>query len=181
LATVFGVVKQSGGHIWLASEPGRGTTFKVYFPRSFEADEADEAEEAEAREVSGRGTETILLVEDEPGVRAFARRALERAGYAVLEAENGAEALAIVEGHRGEIDLLLTDVVMPRMSGKVLAQRLLARRPGLRVVYMSGHTEDAIVDHGVMDGGTDFIAKPIALETLLARVRAVLDQGRDER
>ena len=178
LATVFGVVKQSGGHIWLASEPGRGTTFKVYFPRSFEA---DEAEEAEAREVSGRGTETILLVEDEPGVRAFARRALERAGYAVLEAENGAEALAIVEGHRGEIDLLLTDVVMPRMSGKVLAQRLLARRPGLRVVYMSGHTEDAIVDHGVLDGGTDFIAKPIALETLLARVRAVLDQGRDER
>lgn len=178
LATVFGIVKQSGGHIWLASEPGDGTTFRVYFPRSMDGGEVDGAEEEAPREVSVQGTETLLLVEDEPGVRAFARRALQRAGYEVLEAENGGEALLINEQHPGPIDLLLTDVVMPRMSGKVLAQRLMAERPGLRVLYMSGHTEDSIVRHGVLGGGTDFIAKPIALETLLLRVRAALDRGR---
>ena len=174
LATVFGIVKQSGGHIWLYSEPGRGTTFKIYFPRCFEALAPDDP--SVPRTPSDRGSETILLVEDEPGVRAFAKRALQRAGYVVLEAENGGEALLITEQHAGSIELLLTDVVMPRMSGKLLAQRLTAQRPALKVLYMSGYTENAIVHHGVLDMGTDFISKPLTLDLLLDRVRRALDR-----
>ena len=176
LATVFGIVKQSGGHIWLYSEPGLGTTFKVYFPRT----EALETTPPRAPAAVRRGSETVLLVEDEPGVRAFAKRALGRAGYTVLEATNGDEALLVAEQHPDRIDLLLTDVVMPRMSGRALAERLLALKPTLKVIYMSGYTENTIVHQGVLDPGVDFIAKPLSLERMLEKVRTVLDRKSDE-
>ena len=173
LATVFGIVRQSGGHIWLYSELGRGSTFKIYLPRVYEALTGPQARPLpEAR----RATETILLVEDEATVRAFVKRALQRQGYVVLEAENGGEALLIAEQHKGPIHLLVTDVVMPRMSGRALADRLLAVRPTLRVIYMSGYTENTIVHQGVLDEGCAFLPKPVPLETLYTRVRQVLDE-----
>ena len=176
LATVLAIVKQSSGHIRLDSEPGRGTSFRLYFPRCLASTALSLARVP--RITPARGAETILLVEDEASVRAFASRALQRAGYLVLAADNGGDALLLGEQHPGVIDLLLTDVVLPRLSGRMLAARLQALRPALRVIYMSGYTEEAIVQHGVLDDGTDFIPKPIGLETLLSRVRAALDRPR---
>ncbi len=172
LSTVYGIVAQSGGRIDVRSEPGAGTTFEVRLPRvDLEAEE--EAPEPEAA-APAQG-ETVLLVEDEDAVRALGVRTLRRLGYRVLEARNAGEALLICEGHPGSIDLLLTDVVMPRMSGREMAERLARVRPGLRVLYMSGYTDDAVTHHRVARDGQAFLQKPFDPVTLGARVREVLD------
>jgi len=172
LSTVFGIVKQSGGHIWVYSEPGGGSTFKIYFP----ATEAPDSEAPERIEpVTLQGTETILLVEDQDEVRRVAQAILRRYGYHVIEARNAGEALLTCERHPRTIHLLLTDVVMPQMSGRELAERLAAMRPEMKVLYMSGYTENVIVHHGILDSGLAYLQKPILPELLARRVREVLD------
>ncbi len=174
LSTVYGIVKQSGGKIAVHSEPGKGTTFNVYLPRVH--DEPSPMEAHRDREVPPVGNETILVVEDETAVRELAARMLRAAGFAVLTAENGDEALLASGHHQGEIHLLLTDVVMPGMSGRLLAERLAELRPGVRVLYMSGYTDDAIIHHGVLKPGTRFIGKPFSAAELARRVRDSLDE-----
>jgi two-component system cell cycle sensor histidine kinase/response regulator CckA len=172
LSTVFGIVRQSAGTIWLYSEPGKGTTFKIYLP----VVEAG-AEKAPSRSVEParlHGSETVLLVEDEDAVRKLVHSILQRNGYRVLEAKDGADALRIAEQQLA-IDLLLTDVVMPHMSGAETAARLLKVRPGLKLLYMSGYTDNAVVLHGVLRSETAFLQKPITPAALLAKVREVLD------
>ncbi|MBI2678564.1 MAG: PAS domain S-box protein [Candidatus Koribacter versatilis] len=172
LSTVYGIVKQSGGYIWLYSEVGMGTTFKVYLPR---VDAAAETLKPAAASDPHRGHETVLLVEDEDGVRALIRQVLHRSGYTVLPARDGGEALLQCERHEGRIDLLLTDVVLTQISGTELAQRLLQLRPEMRVLYMSGYTDEAIVQHGVLTAESSFLQKPFTNESLARKVRAVLD------
>jgi len=173
LATVYGIVKQSGGDIWVYSEPGRGSCFKVYLPRVDVP--ADAAEIPDGAGALPQGHETILLVEDEPELRALALEILEMHGYRVLVAAEAVEACRLSDGHAGRIDLLLTDVVMPGKSGRELAALLTARRPELRVIYMSGYTADAIVSHGVLDPEIVFLQKPYSPATLALKVRDVLD------
>ncbi len=175
LSTVYGIVKQSGGYIWVDSEPGAGATFKIYLPRVEDAAEPSAATTATPAEAP-RGPETLLLVEDEGEVRALARDILQARGYTVLEAPDGAEGLRIGERHPGVIHLLLTDVVMPGMSGRELANRLIALRPGMAVLYMSGYTDNAAVHHGVLDSGATFLQKPMAPDALVRKVRELLDQ-----
>jgi PAS domain S-box-containing protein len=173
LSTVYGIVKQSGGSIWVYSEPGRGTTFKIYLPRVEEPTESVEPDTARAR--LPNGTETILLVEDEAGVRSLARASLQVYGYRVLEAANGDEAIRIFDRRQDAIHLLVTDMVMPGMDGRALSERLSARLPGLKVLYLSGYAEGAIVHNGVLNAGMAFLQKPFTPLSLARKVRAVLD------
>ncbi|MBI1967608.1 MAG: PAS domain S-box protein [Gemmatimonadetes bacterium] len=173
LAMVYGIVKQSGGFIWVYSEPEQGTTFKSYLPRVVESVEAAPSEPARAPRTAG--SETILLAEDEEAVRRVARETLTRHGYTVLQAPAGAVALALAGNYQDAIHLLLTDVVMPGMSGRQLADRLTALRPGLKVLYMSGYTDDAIVREGRLEPGLAYLQKPFRPDALARKVREVLD------
>jgi PAS domain S-box-containing protein len=174
LATTYGIVRQSEGHIWVHSEPGKGTTFKVYLPRIDQAVEVIAPPNVPADELS-RGCETILLVEDEEAVCSLIRGVLESRGYEVLEAKGAHEALEIGERRKKHINLLLTDVVMPQMSGRELAEHLAPLRPETKVLYMSGYTDHAVVQHGRLDPGTNFLQKPFTPDGLARKVREVLD------
>jgi CheY-like chemotaxis protein len=175
LSTVYGIVTQSGGHVRVSSEPGVGTTFKVYFPR---VEGRPGEEEAAAQDPSTlRGSETLLVVEDDDQLRGTVRSILSRNGYGILLAKDGEEALRMSEQYDAQIHLLLTDVVMPRMSGREVAERVSSRRPDIRVLYVSGYTEDAVVRHGVAHSGIAFLPKPITPDALLRKVRDVLDAG----
>ena len=173
LSTVYGIVNQSGGFIWVYSEPGRGTMFKIYLPKTKE-EEAFVAE-AQMQPQNLEGNETILLAEDEDSARKLMRSALQEYGYWVLEAQDGREALQLSEHHKGPIHLLLTDVVMPRMSGRELAEHLQPLQPKMKVLYMSGYTDNAIVHHGVLESGMQFIQKPFTPKVLVSKIRRVLD------
>jgi PAS domain S-box-containing protein len=175
LSTVYGIVQQSGGSIWVYSEPGRGTTFKIYLPRIEEP--LGEAEEKPQTEPDNpRGSETILVVEDDEIVRKLTGQALRRYGYQVVEAANGPEALLAREKHPGTIPLMVTDVVMPQMSGPELAARLRELHPETQVLYMSGYTDDAVVRHGILDAALYFLQKPFNPGALVRKVRAILDR-----
>jgi two-component system cell cycle sensor histidine kinase/response regulator CckA len=172
LSTVFGIVRQAQGSIRVESQLGKGTTFKVYFPRDDGEAEAAPAKRAERRP---RGTETILLVEDEDPVRKVAVDVLAREGYRVLEARNAGEALLLCERHPDRIHLLVSDVVMPQMSGPEVAQRIARERPGIKVICMSGYTDEKVFRHGILEAGFAFLPKPLTPDALLAKVREVLD------
>jgi CheY-like chemotaxis protein len=175
LATIYGVVKQSNGSIEVYSEVGKGTTFKIYLPRV-------EGEAAKPREPDlpmelPTSSETVLLVEDEEILRNLCVRILERLGYRVMQASNGDEAIALATGYVERIDLLVTDVVMPGMHGRELANRLTGIHPETRVLFTSGYTDNAIVHHGVLDEGVSFIGKPYSPSALARKVRDVLDKA----
>jgi len=174
LATVYGIVKQSGGDIWVYSEPGKGTTFKVYFPRI--RDRAAEAARPLAAARAHRGHETILVVEDEAGVRELVAEMLRQYGYNVLKAASPLEALELSKQHDGPIQMLLTDVVMPQMSGRQLAGQLLPQRPEMRALYLSGYTENTVVRQGVLEPGVEFLAKPFSQDALAGKIREILDR-----
>jgi two-component system cell cycle sensor histidine kinase/response regulator CckA len=172
LSTVYGIVKQSGGNIWVYSEVGQGTTFKIYLPRV--AEEVQEYNQGKERQGVRPGTETILLAEDEEIVRQLMREVLKSNGYEVLEAANGVEALLLCERHRGPIHLMITDVVMPEISGRELTERLARLRPEMKVLFMSGYMDDKIIHHGILDSDIPFLQKPFTPYTLALKVREVL-------
>jgi CheY-like chemotaxis protein len=171
LSTVYGIVNQSGGHIWVYSEPGTGTTFKVYFPQT---DAPIDVEAAPLPAAVGRGDETILLVEDDDQVRLVAHTILARQGYLVLEASNADDALRICEEHDAPIHLLLSDVVLPKVGGRRAAERISALRPQIKLLFMSGYTDEAMMQHGILDAQAAYLQKPLTPESLTRRVRQVL-------
>ena len=173
LATVYRIVKQSGGSIWVYSEPSQGTVFKLYFPTAGESPVLKKFTKKETGSTSG--TETILMVEDEEGVRSLVRLALESSGYTVLEMKDGESAVAMCADYSGPIHLLLTDVVMPQMSGRSIAGKISLLRPGIKVLYMSGYTDDAVLHHGVLSRDMPFIQKPFSPVALRKKIREVLD------
>jgi PAS domain S-box-containing protein len=172
LATAYGIVKQHGGHIWVYSEPGKGATFKIYLPR---VEEAASVVNPPVEPSMTRGEETLLIVEDEPAVGAIAERALKARGYTVLIARSAEEAESLFSEHHARISLLLTDVVLPGINGPKLYERLRTRDPSLKVLYMSGHTDNATVHQGVLDADVAFMQKPFTLATIARKVRQVLD------
>ena len=174
LATVYGVVKQSGGYVWVYSEPGRGTSFKIYLPRIEETAVPAGRDGKSETQIPERGSETILLVEDEKGVRELAREYLASSGYTVIEAEDGHTALELAAMHVGPIHLLLTDVVMPGISGRELAERVSQIRPGIKIIYMSGYTDQAVVHHGILRNDAVLLQKPFTLMTLAGKLREML-------
>jgi two-component system, cell cycle sensor histidine kinase and response regulator CckA len=177
LATVYGIVKQSGGHVDVYSEVDRGTTFKVYLPRS-EPDDGAARSQSQLLAPSP-GTETVLVVEDDAGVRALTRHVLQQAGYTVLEAADGDEALRLGAGHSGPIHLMVSDVVMPGPGGREVAEKLAERHPEVRILFVSGYTDDAVVRHGVLHETTNFLQKPFTAAGLARKVREVLDASPD--
>jgi two-component system cell cycle sensor histidine kinase/response regulator CckA len=176
LATVYGIVKQSNGYIWVDSAPGKGTSFTVYLPRHVGQPAVEELKVDSGANL--RGSESILLVEDAQPLRKLAQTFLEAAGFHVLPAESGEEALEVAARCGVTFDLLLTDVVMPGMNGRLLAEELLPRHPGMKVLYMSGYTDSFIAGHGVLDPGTHLLHKPFTEEVLIRKAREVLDGGK---
>jgi CheY-like chemotaxis protein len=174
LSTVYGIVKQNEGFIYVASEPGKGTTFKIYLPR-FVAETAQVASE-EAADKPPTGTETILLVEDDEAILNLGKIILENLGYTVLATPTPVQAIHLAEDHPGDIHLLITDVVMPEMNGRELAEKLSAIRPNLKCLYMSGYTADVIANRGILDEGLNFIQKPFLSDDFAVKVRQVLDR-----
>jgi len=179
LSMVYGIVKQSGGSIWVYSELNRGSTFKIYLPALLEAQVPDSINEPSGGLV--QGSETVLVVEDESAVRSFTRMVLERSGYRVLEAADGDQALSVSQGHAGEIQLLVTDMVMPGMGGRQVAETLERRRPSIRVLYLSGYAENSLAQRGTLGSDLPFLQKPFTMEALLQKVRQVLDEPLTER
>ena len=173
LSTVYGIAKQNKGYVWVYSEPGKGTTFKVYLPRVEAEVTSPQKQKAPAKSV--RGSETVLVVEDDEMLRSMIKRILEKYGYGCLMAQNGEEGLRIFEENEDLIRLILTDVVMPGMSGQKMAKKLQSKHPGIKVIYMSGYTDNAIVCYGVLDEGTNFMQKPFTPEGLARKVREVID------
>jgi DNA-binding response OmpR family regulator len=175
---VYGIIKQSGGYIWVYSESDRGTTLKIYLPR---IDQPSDTPDTQERPKSvKRGTETILLVEDDSQLRQLSSSVLVHSGYKVLVAATPEEGLEIFKAHRRDIRLLVTDVVMPRMNGRQLAERIMQISSEVRVLYISGYTNNAIVHYGVLDSGLWFLPKPYTLSGLVAKVREVLDSKTKE-
>ena len=175
LATVYGIVKQSGGYVWVYSEPGRGTSFKVYLPRIEDEPTARGRDGKTDTRALPRGSETVLLVEDEKGVRELAREYLELVGYTVIEAEDGHTALELAAMHVGPIQLLMTDVVMPGISGRELAGRVKAIRPDIKILFMSGYTDQSVVHHGILDTDAALLQKPFTMAALAAKLREILN------
>jgi two-component system, cell cycle sensor histidine kinase and response regulator CckA len=173
LSTVYGIVKQSGGYIWVYSEPGKGSTFKVYLPHVKAP--ADAKPETAKVPAARKGTETVLVVEDEEAVRELTSMILNANGYVVLPAQSALEAEHFSVNHPGEIHLLLTDIMMPGTSGRELARRIIARHPRIRVLYMSGYTDNVLAQGGVLEDGVSFLQKPFTPATLAQKVRDVLD------
>jgi CheY-like chemotaxis protein len=176
LTIVHDIVNQHGGHIWLYSEPGHGTILKIYLPRAEGGARLPKPPESLVASLSG--TETILLAEDEAAVRVTVREGLIDQGYVILEAGDGDQALQIAREHGGAIDLLITDMIMPRIGGAEVAEKLGAARPGVKVLFMSGYPEHAAVRNGAIPPGTNYLQKPFSLEALTCRVREILDAGK---
>jgi CheY-like chemotaxis protein len=174
LSTIYGIVKQNNGFIWVYSEPGQGSTFKIYLPKVKEYVKGEEKEQTPVIKLDG--SETVLIVEDDDSLRKLAQKFLQSYGYRVLAAENGEDALRISKEHEGPIDLLITDVVMPKMNGKETAERLQPLYPRMKIIYMSGYTDDSIVHHGVLAPGLNFIEKPFSPKGLACKMREVLDK-----
>jgi len=173
LATVYGIIRQSNGQLEVVSSPGAGTRFRIYLPR-VEGSAAEKPVKSGIRPPP-RGTETILLVEDEDGVRALTRHVLDSCGYTVLDVVDGQEALLMADGHAGTIDLLITDVVMPGLGGPAVAALVAERFPDIKILFVSGYTDDAVFRHGMSEDGVNFLQKPFSPPELAAKVRAVLD------